>query len=655
MSRLLFATRVTVAVTLCAIVMAPLAAMWHAPLTVVLFGAIVAMQASLAVTDAEPRLTTALVPLPGSVGLTLGAFFASSGLAADLAFLAVLFGAVAVRAYGPRWTAFGTIAMITYFFALFIHANVAQVPVLVVAIIVGTACSYLVRFVFLPDRAFWIARRTIEAYEARIRRVVVVASDLTRAPRNDRLRRNLRTAVRRLNETATSIESRFDTAASEEIRIVYDAELAAEDLASAALRARACDAPTPRAVRLALVALGRGRFERASRLAGSVRRDARLGAHGRALSSAVVDVCATIVRVKTTAAALARTDAPWVAASAQQPALRQAIQVTVAATVAIAAGEALSPQRWYWAVLATYFVFIGTASSGETLARAWSRIAGTGFGAIAGVLAGLLVKNDTGAATAALVGCIFFGAYVLRISHAMMIFFITASLALLYIVLGRFSDDLLVIRLAETAIGAVCGGIAATFILPTRTHAVVRDQFEIALDALRSLVRACIARLVDPRTAIEPLDAARTFEECVQRFVARAQPAVASQAFLGAGRELRRVGVVLQTCSYDGRTLARVVDRASETLGVEIIAVLAELEERIVANIARVVARVEDDEAGANGVDTASRFEELHRLTETGDGTSPLEIALPLLARIDGAVARTALPGTKRDVHNAKR
>ena len=82
---------------------------------------------------------------------------------------------------------------------------------------------------------------------------------------------------------------------------------------------------------------------------------------------------------------LALTDKPWGGgAGVQAPVLRQAIQATAVSAVAIAVGEALSP--WYWAALATYFSFIGTASSGETFAKAWSRIVGTALGVAAGII-----------------------------------------------------------------------------------------------------------------------------------------------------------------------------------------------------------------------------------------------------------------------------
>ncbi|GAC1308347.1 MAG: hypothetical protein NVSMB21_13520 [Vulcanimicrobiaceae bacterium] len=651
LGRLSLATRVSIAVLLATAVLAPLAASWHAPLTVVLFGAVVAMQASLVVTDSAPRTTTSLVPIPGFAGVTLGAFFASRGPLAEVVFLVVLFGAVAVRAYGPRWTALGTIAMMTYFFSLFIGATVAQIAVLGCAVVVGTACSYVARFVVVPDRAAWIARRTLEAYEARIRRVVVAASDVVRTPAAARPRSTLRTALRRLKETATAIGSRFDGEAAREFRIVYDAELAASDLALAVAREADGDAPLPRAVRLALVALGRGRFARAARIARSAPQRAARSTRDRAVATAIVVLAETIERVKTTADALARSDAPWIGSGAQQPALRQAVQVTVASAVAIALGEALSPQRWYWAVLATYFVFLDTASAGETLARAWSRIAGTGAGALAGVLAGLVAGARPEIAVVALFVSLFFCVYVSRVSHAMMMFFLTASLALLYIVLGRFSDDLLEIRLAETAIGAVCGGFAATFILPTRTRDVAATQARTALEGVRTLVRTCVARLGESSDGADPLATARDLEEHVQTFVARARPLVATPSLFGRRDDLRRWCVLLENADYLGRTLARVVDRATAVAEPEARSLLAALDGRIGATVDAALARIDagadaeaalerDADTGVRPRETATLGDVLDPLRTADGDTSTFEAALDLLERIDATIAR---------------
>jgi hypothetical protein len=152
-TRLTLAARVTLAVPLTVLALSIAAAAFDVTVTVAILGAIVAMQASLAINDDAARTTTLLAPLPGTAGIVLGAIFASRGVFADLVFLVVLFAAVAVRARGPRWTAFGTIAMMTYFFALFLGATIHQLPVLIAAVFTGVGFTFIVRFVLLPDRA----------------------------------------------------------------------------------------------------------------------------------------------------------------------------------------------------------------------------------------------------------------------------------------------------------------------------------------------------------------------------------------------------------------------------------------------------------------------------------------------------------------------
>ena len=42
------------------------------------------------------------------------------------------------------------------------------------------------------------------------------------------------------------------------------------------------------------------------------------------------------------------------------PTTKQAIQVAIAASLAIVVGELVSPSRWYWAVIAAFVIFAGT-------------------------------------------------------------------------------------------------------------------------------------------------------------------------------------------------------------------------------------------------------------------------------------------------------
>jgi uncharacterized membrane protein YccC len=645
-TRFLLASRVTLAVALTVLALSIGAALFDIGITVAILGAIVAMQASLAINDDDARTTTLLAPLPGTVGIVLGALFASSGVLADVVFLAVLFAAVAVRARGPRWTAFGTIAMMTYFFALFLGATVAQLPALIAAVFIAIGFTFAVRFVLLPDRPAWIAKRTVEAFEARIRFVTLAAVELLETRDASAGRRRLRSAVARLKETAISIESRLGEDTPAELRIIFDAQLAAEELATAAQAVRDAGVDVPRAVRLALVALALGRPERAARVARHTVGDSRpIHATARALAASIVDMSGTIVRVNAATPTLALTDKPWGGgAGIQAPVLRQAIQVTAASAVAIAVGEALSPQRWYWAVLATYFSFIGAASSGETFSRAWSRIIGTALGVAAGIVVGHLAVGHPWLDLGAIFACLFAGVYLLRISLMMMIFFVTAMLALLYTVLGRFTDGLLGIRLLETAIGALCGGAAATLILPTRTRDVVRASAHAALDAVASVVHASITRLLDTGAQDEPLEASRILEESVAHFTARTKPAIAVPALIGRGHELRRWTVSLNACSYYARLLARAADRTPKPPDSSAAEQLRRLDEIIAANIHAASERVDGRHDGV----TVNTLPLLKALREHANGHAEVEPSLLAAARLLERIDRT-ISGLARD------
>jgi uncharacterized membrane protein YccC len=492
--------------------------------SVTVLAAIVAMQTAISVNDPHPRGTTLLVPIPGAIGAALATLVAGRGLLGDVVFLLVLFVAVAIRARGPRWTAFGTILVITYFLTLFFRATLNQLPSLLVAIVLAALVTYLVRFVLLPDRADWLARRTLDAFVARVRLVAASALDILRASDEQRAQSRLRHVVQRLNETALAIENRLRDHDIEEIRIVFDAELAAENVAEAAVRLRRAGGPVPRALTLALQALQSNSPQRAARIAQRLDDDPEANSQARELASEIRDLVAAVARVRSTGEKLAVTDQPWGAgAGAQQPALQQAVQITVACAASIAVGEALSPSRWFWAVLAAYFVFSGTASAGETLARAWQRTIGTAVGALAGILLATLLRGHVALDVAAIFVFLFCAMYALRISQAIMIFFITAELALLYALLGSFSEELLEIRLAETAIGAIFGGLASTLIFPTRTADVIVSSARDALEGAGLLVQAAIGKLLDASSTPDPIDTAHDLDGRIQRFVARAR------------------------------------------------------------------------------------------------------------------------------------
>lgn len=76
---------------------------------------------------------------------------------------------------------------------------------------------------------------------------------------------------------------------------------------------------------------------------------------------------------------------------------RPAVLATIAALLALLAGDEMSSERSMWAVISTFVVFLGTHSREGTVARVGKRLVGTLAGAAASVLLVALFKGARGA------------------------------------------------------------------------------------------------------------------------------------------------------------------------------------------------------------------------------------------------------------------
>lgn len=146
---------------------------------------------------------------------------------------------------------------------------------------------------------------------------------------------------------------------------------------------------------------------------------------------------------------------------------RQAVQVAVATALAIAVGDALSEQRYYWAVLAAFIAFTGTATVAETVRKAAHRIVGTMIGLVGAIALVPVLGPEVAVVLPVILLSIFGALYLFRLSYALMIFFITLMLGELYALLGTFTVDLMVLRLEETVAGGLVGCAVSVLVLPT--------------------------------------------------------------------------------------------------------------------------------------------------------------------------------------------
>ncbi|WP_369194192.1 FUSC family protein [Streptomyces djakartensis] len=328
----------------------------------------------------------------------------------------------------------------------------------------------------------------------------------------------------------------------------------------------------------------------------------------------------------------------------RRPTTRAAVQVSVGSSLAILGGELLSTQRWYWAVLTCWIVFINTSSTGEILVKGYRRLLGTVFGVVAGIVLAGLVGNHTWTAFALVLVLIFAMFYTAPLSYTLMSFFVTAMLGLLYTLLHTYSLDVLVLRIEETALGAFCGVVAAALVLPVQTDRRTNELLETVLERLSDVTQAAVGQL-SGGPADDLLDKARDLDQALADLRAATQPLTHPVTPLRSRRDTARyVVALLETSAYHARTLAATAELLPTHPSIAADPRLRGAAGRTVRNIEAIAARVADERAQA--------------LVETGpsiasllgsDGGTPrygriTDRVLRHLERLDEAVVGLARP-----------
>lgn len=239
--RLRMGASTTATLVLALAILAGLATVTGQPLTATQLGVMIAMFSSMMLTEPDVRgraVTAGLMVLASAGATSLGAVLATPPWLGQVVFLVVIVAAVFARAFGARGTAVGMIAFISYFFALFLHATPAQLPILVLAAAIGAAVSFGMRTI-LQERPERVVRRMLRALRGRISRLLGTVDELLAEPPGNHLDRRTRSRMTALQECAQMVQARLTGDDPVFPRIenrtvatrVYDAQLTAERLA----------------------------------------------------------------------------------------------------------------------------------------------------------------------------------------------------------------------------------------------------------------------------------------------------------------------------------------------------------------------------------------------------------------------------------------
>ncbi|GAB3033764.1 membrane protein [Mycobacterium bourgelatii] len=693
--RLRLAIRTTAALGCSLLVMSLVTRAEGQPLTVALLGALITMIAARSVNEPDPRqqrITMALLPLPAALSIAAAALLTPYRLASDFVFVVIVFAAVYIRRFGPRGRAFGMVAFMAYFFTLYLRAGVRELPWMVAAVVVGTVCTFVMTAYVLPDRPERVLRATIRSLRARMAIVVDTTAEALRAGRLDeRRRRRIRARIARLNDTALMVQSQIEDEANP-ARLgpgigdealtpwLFDAELAVEWVAIAGQRATLVAAEIPAATRAELAAT-LTQLARAIRLPRSgalhdvashaqqvldaqppiepgseesgVNMVRRLASAIIAAATATSEVRALLEHPDSQPASPPERDvleAPPADVDTDHsrrgllPTTRQAIQASVAGSLAIVLGDRISPERWYWAVIAAFLVFAGTTTWAESLTKGWQRLLGTVLGVPCGMAVATLVAGNSTASLVMIFVCLFCAFYFMQVAQSLMAFWITTVLALLYGLLGQFSVEVLVLRIEETAVGAAIGVAVAILLLPTTLSTTIRKDTREFLSSLSLVIETSIARMFGQQGANSPTEEARELDRKLQQFRITAKPLLAGVTGLAGRHNIQHSLRLFTICDRYGRNLARNGERyVDPSCPAELAEAVRTAARQIQHNIDALVAAL-DGRHAAPLIAASDALETAETLAAQRDGSGRQEELLRILRslrRIERAVVAT--------------
>jgi uncharacterized membrane protein YccC len=573
LSRLRLASRAMLSLGLSGVVLAGVTFLKPLPIAAYGITAVVSFVGSMSVRDKSVRaqmVTRAIAAVATTLSVLLASLLAPLPLVADLVFLAVIFLAVYARRYGPRGFSVGMIAFMAYFMGDYLRPAPSDIGWVAAAIALAFAVTHLMTFIVLPDDPERDFRRSVAAIDRRINLVLreLMEPGAAGVPNGD-IRKVLQAHLARLHDTVLMAEGFIpqgeagslaaEGAASDLAIALFELQLAVERLVAASFTA-----PPPGDLLLAAL--------RHEDIAASL---AAMGPPSPAMATAriLLRVQRTRSRLEkaldgspspafaapatTPPAAAAPAAAPDGSRSLIPPALQLPVQVTLACAIAIGCGLLVSPVRWYWAVITAFIVFNNTRSRADTAVRALQRSAGTFGGLIVGTGVATLVHGQPEVSVVAILVLFFFAFYFVQTSYSLMIFLVTVALALLYGLMGMFSPELLMIRLAETLVGGLAGALVAFLVYPTRASTAAAAALDKYLAALRDLVAAARGRAHGEEAAGDLFARSRVLDRRYADLALAVRPIGGPWGVVTRFGQVREKLLLLAACTHWARALAR--------------------------------------------------------------------------------------------------
>ncbi|WP_301076602.1 FUSC family protein [Sphingomonas sp.] len=401
----------------------------------------------------------------------------------NIALVIIVFAATYAARFGARWRAVGVFTFMCAVVAAYLKEDERDLRTVAAALVISGGVVHVIRNAVMPDNPALDFRRLVDAVLSVAKQLrgiapAALAHATSPLPAAHRRREDLRLAGSALStgiracETSLPLETPDQDTGETTIALkLLDLQVAAETLVGQSeAGAQNARPPAHDGVERALQEMREAEMALKSAVAGLPPTFPSAGAGGPPEHKA----------------GLFPKRGEWL----RDQTLRRSLQVTLACAIAAILGEAISTQRWFWAVISTFMIFNNTQSGAAVAVRGLDRAWGTAIGIVIGIALATLTHDHLLWLSAALAISVFVTFFIARVSYVAMSLFLTISLSLIYGLIGIFTPELLVLRLEETAIGVASGVLVALLLFPISLHQQARKAMDGLLTALGDLLQA---------------------------------------------------------------------------------------------------------------------------------------------------------------------
>lgn len=234
----------------------------------------------------------------------------------------------------------------------------------------------------------------------------------------------------------------------------------------------------------------------------------------------------------------------------------RALRMLIATGLASAMGAAISPTRWYWAFFTAFAVMAAANTAAEHVRTSIERAIGTAIGVAVGIGIAHVLSDHLAIAFVSIFVSMGVAFYYRQPSSLLNTMAITIMVSQLYLLLGSYTDRVLLTRMTETLLGATIAiGVSLT-VFRVRTSTVATHAIKAHLAAFDQVIENTIDHVAGGRPSTELRSDVRALQDAHQQLRKTVVPSSAMFQRYAHGTTRDQL-ILLGILTHDAANIAR--------------------------------------------------------------------------------------------------